>query len=596
MNRDRVAELFGQALDLPVEERGTWIADACGTDTSLRAELERLLRADARAGEFMEHPPALIAAAMDASVNGADSLPQFGQWRTLRKIGSGGMGEVWLAERDDGEFEQRVAIKQLSYPTPGLMQRFRQERQILARLEHPNIARLIDGGMTADASPYLVMDYVDGVPITQYAREQNLSLRARLQLFLQVCSAVQYAHQNLVVHRDLKPSNILVGTDGAPKLLDFGIAKVLATTDAAAQTQTAARLLTPDYAAPEQFDGGAITTATDVYALGVVLYELLVGSRPKRDARLTARASVADVTAPSAALDRTTGDAGKRRRELRGDLDRITLTALAAEQQRRYPSVEALAADLQRYLQGRPIAARGDSAMYRLRKFVRRNRWTVATAVFVFAVCIAATVISLQQARNALEQATRAQAVRAFLVGVFKQASPDQNKGKSITAHELLDAGAMQLAENKEDPPDVKADLTEVIAGLYADIGDDERAQSLHEANIDQRRKDDAGRHQVAQSHRFVEHRRAARNVARCASVSGTGPDDCNQRNRCRPAGRFGTASTSHRDRRLGESGRGRISSPRGACLRSGRVWREQPTDAGRLGHPLGHFAQPLPR
>jgi len=490
MDRDRVAGLFAQALDLPVEERTAWIADACGADTSLRTELERLLLADARAGEFMERPPALIVAAIGASASGVDFLPQFGQWRTLRKIGSGGMGEVWLAERNDGEFEQRVAIKQLSYPTPGLMQRFRQERQILARLEHPNIARLIDGGITADGSPYLVMDYVDGVPITQFAREQNLGLRARLQLFLQVCGAVQYAHQNLVVHRDLKPSNILVGTDAAPKLLDFGIAKVLATTDAAAQTQTAARLLTPDYAAPEQFRGGAITTATDVYALGVVLYELLVGARPRRDPRLAAIDPLAEVTAPSAALDRSAADAGKRRRELRGDLDRITVTALAAEQQRRYPSVEALAADLQRYLQGRPIAARGDSVTYRLRKFVRRNRWTVATGVFVFAVCVAATIVSLRQARNALEQATRAQAVRAFLVGVFKQASPDQNKGKSITAHELLDVGARQLAENKEDPPAVKADLTEVIAGLYTDIGDYERAQSLHEANIDQHRND----------------------------------------------------------------------------------------------------------
>ncbi|HSC12350.1 MAG TPA: protein kinase, partial [Rhodanobacteraceae bacterium] len=205
MNRDRVADLFEQALELPAEERDAWIADVCGTDASLRTELERLLRADARASEFMERPPALIAAAMDVSASDVDSPPQFGQWRTLRKIGSGGMGEVWLAERNDGEFEQRVAIKQLSYPTPGLMQRFRQERRILARLEHPNVARLIDGGITADGSPYLVMDYVDGVPITQYARGQNLALRARLHLFLQVCGAVQYAHQNLVVHRDLKP-------------------------------------------------------------------------------------------------------------------------------------------------------------------------------------------------------------------------------------------------------------------------------------------------------------------------------------------------------------------------------------------------------
>ncbi|MEO8958173.1 MAG: serine/threonine-protein kinase, partial [Rudaea sp.] len=311
MNRQRVAELFEQAVDLPAGERAAWVNAACGDDAALRVELERLLRADARATDFMERPPALVSAAIDASVGSGEEL-HFGPWRSLRQIGIGGMGEVWLAVRSDGEFEQRVAIKQIAYPTPGLLQRFRQERQILARLEHPNIARLIDGGVTESGAPYLVMEYVDGIPITLYASQQHLDLRARLQLFLHVCDAVQYAHQHLVVHRDLKPSNILVTTDGTPKLLDFGIAKVLATTDGAAQTQTAARMLTPDYAAPEQFSGGAITTATDVYALGVVLHELLAGVRPAPASQRSARANAvppAQTLPPSAAIGRTTDDA-----------------------------------------------------------------------------------------------------------------------------------------------------------------------------------------------------------------------------------------------------------------------------------------------
>ena len=490
-DEERFAELFDQALSIAAGERNVWLTQVCGNDAELRARLTRLLSADAKAVGILEAPPPIVAAAIaDATL--ADKPPlTLGPYRVLHSIGVGGMGEVWLAERADGEFEQRVAIKQLAYPTPGLMQRFRQERQILAHLEHPSIARLIDGGVDAQGAPYLVMEYVEGVPVTAYVRTHTLDLAARLRLFLRVCEAVQYAHQNLVVHRDLKPSNILVTADGTPKLLDFGIAKVLATTGDDAPTHTLARMLTPDYAAPEQFSGGAITTATDVYALGVLLYELLTDARPRRSTApidASAGTSETSIPPPSAATDRTSGPA--RRRALRGDLDRITLTALAAEPQRRYPTAEALANDIRRYLAGRPIAARGDSATYRLRKFVRRNRWAVATAAFVLAVCIAATIISLRQARNALEQATRAQAVRSFLVGVFKQASPDQNKGKPITAHELLDEGARQLAENKEDPLEVRADLTEVIAGLYTDIGDYERAQSLLEANIDPRRKD----------------------------------------------------------------------------------------------------------
>ncbi|MEO7064278.1 MAG: protein kinase, partial [Dokdonella sp.] len=407
-----------------------------------------------------------------------DSPRMLGPYTVLRSIGVGGMGEVWLAERSDGEFEQRVAIKQVAYPTPGLLQRFRQERQILAHLDHPNIARLLDGGVDAQGAPYLVMEYVEGVPLTEYVREHALGLPARLRLFLRVCEAVQYAHQNLVVHRDLKPSNILITADGAPKLLDFGIAKVLATTGGNAPTQTHARLLSPDYAAPEQFSGAPITTATDVYALGVVLYELLAGARPARampsHPNGSATLPTADPPPPSAALDRTTGST--LRRALRGDLDRITLTALAAEPRRRYASAEALAADIHRYLNGRPIAARGDSPMYRLRKFASRNRVVLAAAAFVFATLSVATVVSLHQAARANAQAQRAEAVRKFLADTFAQSSPDQTQGNPITANELLGKSEQRLA-NARMPIDVRADLTTLIGTFYWQLADNVAAE-----------------------------------------------------------------------------------------------------------------------
>lgn len=493
MTHPRVAVLFDQALDVADAERSAWIERACAGDAELRTELDRLLRADQRAGDFLERPPVAVVTAMAAVAQSQSPPRQFGAWRVLRQIGVGGMGEVWLGERADGQFEQRVAIKQVAYPTPGLLQRFRQERQILARLEHPNIARLIDGGAAADGAPYLVMEYVEGVPITAYVRSRELDLRARLQLFLRVCGAVQYAHQNLIVHRDLKPSNILVAADGTPKLLDFGIAKVLALTDAPAQTLTAARLLTPDYAAPEQFNGGAITTATDVYALGVVLYELLTEGRPRRTAPFDAGAAAASTEPlpPSAALRRTTGNV--RRRALRGDLDRITLIALAADPQRRYATAEALGADIQNYLAGRPITAQRDSAGYRLRKFAARNRYALGAVVAVVLVSVAAAIISLQQAQLAREQAARAeqqaaraQAVRKFLVGVFEQAKPDENHGQPITAQQLLRIGERQLAVGPGDLPAIRADLTGLIGTLYWDIGDYGRAEALLKQSVAQ--------------------------------------------------------------------------------------------------------------
>jgi eukaryotic-like serine/threonine-protein kinase len=482
VNRARVRELFAEAIDLPAAERSGWLAAQCGGDEAMRADVEQLLRADAKAQDFLEHPPASVA---DTAASFAEHAAPtaFGVFRVVRSLGQGGMGDVWLAERGDGEFEQRVAVKRLTYPTPGLLQRFRQERQILARLEHPNIARLIDGGLDANGIPYLAMEYVEGVPITEYARERGLGVAARLALFVRVCEAVQFAHQNLVVHRDLKPSNIFVAVDGTPKLLDFGIAKVLTTTEGGEATQTVARLLTPDYAAPEQFTGDAITTATDVYALGIVLYELLAGIRPYRSAKTGDAAVMAalrgDAPPPSAAVDRAMPDATARRRALRGDLDRIALKAIAKEPARRYASAEALAGDIRRYLEGRPIAARGDNTWYRVGKFVRRNRYALAAAVFVIAIGIAATVISLDQAARASAQAARAQAARRFLIGVFEQASPDENRGRPMTAHELLEKGERRLAGADIAEPATRADLTGLIGGLYWNLGDYARAEPL---------------------------------------------------------------------------------------------------------------------
>ncbi|HKE48189.1 MAG TPA: serine/threonine-protein kinase [Rhodanobacteraceae bacterium] len=474
MDRSRLHELFAQLLEIEPVHREPWLRAACGDDHAMRDRLERLVRADAKARDFMEAPPGLLAESLVETLESDPDRPlAFGPYRVVRSIGIGGMGEVWLAERSDGEFEQRVAIKQIAYPTPGLLQRFRQERQILARLEHPNIARLFDGGVDGRGVPYLVMEYIEGAPIDVYVRRASLDIRARLRLFLEICAAVQYAHQNLVIHRDIKPSNILVCEDGVPKLLDFGVAKVLATTDEAQPTETLARMLTPDYAAPEQFSGGAITTATDVFALGVVLYELLAGVRPARPRP----GDGADPLAPSAALARTEKAAAGR--AVRGDLDRIALKALAFDPARRYATAHALAADIRCHLEGRPIAARGDGALYRLQKFALRNRLALSAALGVILVSLAAAAVSLHEAGLARGEAQRAQAVRRFLTDTFAEISPDENGGQPVTAHQLLDKGAQQMQDSVRYQPALQADLGTLLGSLYRNIGDVERADEL---------------------------------------------------------------------------------------------------------------------
>jgi serine/threonine-protein kinase len=488
MDNERLDALFAEAVTVPAAERARWLDAHCSDDPELRRELERLLAADAIADGVLERAPELLA---DSMADAVDVPQRFGIWRVTGALGAGGMGEVWLAERDDGEFRQRAAIKQVAWPTPGLLRRFRAERQILAALEHPGIARLIDGGVDDNGRPWLAMEYVEGVPITQWVRERRLNVRATVELLLRIGDAVQFAHRNLVVHSDIKPSNILVA-DGTPKLLDFGIAKVLAQDDTE-HTRTLAQLLTPDYAAPELLAGEAITTSVDVYALGVLLYELLSGNRPYRLKALGGASALtgADIKPPSAAVDKTLPDAKARKRTLHGDLDRIVLTAMARKPARRYASVEALASDLRRWLHGRPVAARGEHAWYRFGKFVARNRVTVGLGSAAALALIATSIFALWQAHQAHLQAGQARiqadnadAVKAFMVGVFSSADPGEHAGIGPNARALLDAGARSMRQQFRRNPEMEAALSAALAKSYSGIGAYDKAKELAQRSL----------------------------------------------------------------------------------------------------------------
>jgi len=495
----RASALFERALEVPPGERAGWLVEQCAGDADLHVAVERLLLADAAADDFLERPfsgkTALDGDRDDAeSTEGAADIAgtMFGSYRALRPIGAGGMGEVWLAVRADGEFEQQVAIKRLLYPTPELVRRFRQERRVLAGLRHPNIAQLHDGGMGADGAPYFVMEYVEGETITAWSETHRGAVAARIGLMLQVCDAVQFAHRNLVVHRDLKPSNVLVDRDGKVKLLDFGIAKVLESTDSRDEaTATLVQRLTPDYAAPEQIRGEAVTTATDVYALGVLLFELLACDRPYRMGRQRNEIERAILTtvpvAASIVAARSEGPSRGWSRQLRGDLDRIIAKAMAKEPERRYASAEALGDDLRRYGDGRPIVARGDDATYRLRRFIGRNRAGVAATATVALALITATAVSLQQARVAKNQAMRADAEKAFVLGILDANDPNETQGKqlTLTAREILDRAATRIDQDLADQPTVRAELYDEIGNLYWDYGLYVIAQPLFERAVE---------------------------------------------------------------------------------------------------------------
>ena len=409
----RLNDVFHAASAVDTRERPDFLRQACADDPDLADEVARLLAAHERPAGFIEAAANPSARALLAS-DGVTDGQRIGAYRIIRQIARGGMGAVYLAERADGQYRQQVAIKLIKrgMDTEHVLERFRAERQILASLDHPNIARLLDGGTTDDGQPYFAMEFIDGQPIDAYADAHTLGIQDRLRLFLQVCAAVAYAHQHLVVHRDIKPLNILVTADGLPKLLDFGIAKLLdAEVDDATSTVTGLRLLTPEYASPEQVEGRHATTVSDVYSLGVVLYELLTGRspyRPKSRAPLDVAEAVRTTEPPRPSqAAATVGSATARR--LRGDLDTIILTALRKEPERRYQSVERLAADLQRHLDGRPVLARADSIRYRAGKFVRRNRAAVAGAALVLLALLGGTIATAWQARQARAAQARAE-------------------------------------------------------------------------------------------------------------------------------------------------------------------------------------------
>ena len=397
-NWERIEEIFFEAADLSASERAKFLDRACEGDAVLRLEVESLLQEDSTAEVSLETAIRAEAAAMlaDEPLLAGDRL---GAYRVIEEIGRGGMGSVYLAERDDDEYHKRVAIKVVKrgMDTDEVLRRFRHERQILAVLEHPYIARLMDGGTTRDGRPFFVMEKVKGEPINVYCSNHKLDLKSRLRLFLRVCEAVSHAHRALVVHRDLKPSNILVTADGVPKLLDFGVAKLLDPDADPGLTTTnyGAGPMTPEYASPEQVRGLPVTTATDVYALGAILFELLTGTRAQK----------IDTRSP-AEIDRVVCEIEPPRpsflaKGLNSDLDNIVLMAMRKESERRYQSVEQLSADVDRYLSGRPVAARQDSFAYRASKFIRRHRLAIGAAALVFGSLVAGVVVSVGEARQA---------------------------------------------------------------------------------------------------------------------------------------------------------------------------------------------------
>jgi serine/threonine protein kinase len=398
----RLDALFNAALDLPVPQRHAFLERECTGDPELLLEVRAMVDADSDPGATIDK--AMVAGAQAwalATEEQAIGTPM-GRYRITGFLGRGGMGAVYRAVRDDAVFEKEVAIKLLRTGNDSLsvLRRFEQERQILARLEHPHIARLLDGGTATNGMPFLVMEYVeDGVTVTQHCKERGLGLEKRVLLFLDICSAVGYAHQNLIVHRDLKPGNILVDKSGSVKLLDFGIARVLSETGDQTVTVPGAQMLTPEYASPEQVRGEPVTTATDVYSLGIVLYELLTGRKAQRieETSLAGIARAVCETAPVRPSLAAEGGGQIRGRELRGDLDNIILKALHKDREQRYASVEQFAVDLRAYLQGMPVKARPDSFRYRASKFVKRNGLSVALATAAVLMLTASTVLLWRQ-------------------------------------------------------------------------------------------------------------------------------------------------------------------------------------------------------
>ena len=483
-------DLFTAARAVDGDARERLLQQRARENPSLVAEVRSLLAADAQPGIMDALAPEL------ESVAGAlqDTAPErIGPYRMLGEIGRGGMGVVYLAERADGQFVQRVAIKliETSDAADPLHQRFLAERQILAGLVHPNIARLLDGGITGDGRPYLVMEYVDGLPITTYCDRHRLDIRARLRLFADVCAAVQHAHQNLVIHRDLKPGNILVSTDARVHLLDFGIAKLMnpaLTASPAPLTRAEWRIMTPEYASPEQVRGESLTTASDIYSLGILLYELLCGQSPYKITTGSA------VEIAKAICEQDPERPSVRVRVLDGDLDSIALKALRKEPGRRYASADMFRQDIDRYLAGLPVLAHRGSRRYRLGKFWRRHRVETTAAALVLAALVAGLTIAIWQGRRATRERDRAEHALAestevtnFLVELFQTGDPGDVPASQLSALDLLQRGAAR-ADELSSQPIVRARLLDVIGQMSFHLGRLDEAQGRFEQAVALRR------------------------------------------------------------------------------------------------------------
>jgi serine/threonine protein kinase len=490
----RLSPLLDALLEQEPPVRAEHLASLRSEDPALADDLEELLRLEEGSGDFLSEP---LVPPLPGLGNGS----VIGPYRLERMLGEGGMGQVWLAQRDDGLYQRRVALKLLrpGLADPNLRLRFTRERQILARLEHPHIARLLDAGISGDGQPYLALEFVEGEPITDWCLAHEVTLDARLRLFQQVCRALSHAHANLVVHRDLKPSNILVTPLGEARLLDFGIAKLL---DGPEQmpdrTRTGNRAFTLHYAAPEQLRGEPVTTMTDVYALGMVLFELLAGTRPYRlrrqsDAAWEEAILHAEPQRASAALLRAAEDAGDREaaQQLRrrahmvaGDLDNIVAKALAKPYGQRYASVDALSQDVERFREGKPVLARPQGVAYRLGKYLKRHRWALATAALVAVVLASALGIVAWQARSAMHEAARAQAMQAFIVGLIERAGDASSNGQ-LDLPALLDSGVERVDRELARQPETRAELYGVIAQLRIGLGDYPEARDLLQRQAD---------------------------------------------------------------------------------------------------------------
>ncbi|MCP3961619.1 MAG: serine/threonine protein kinase [bacterium] len=513
-NWRRIEELFHQALELPPAERAAFV-EASGENDEVRGEVAALLAAETRADEKID---GAIADALTLAVD--EPVPEhIGPYRVLEKLGEGGLATVYLAERSDREYRMRVAIKVVKrgMDTAEILRRLRLERQILAGLEHPNVARLLDGGSLEDGRPYVVMEAIDGEPIDRHCDRRRLGLPQRLAIFRKVCSAVHAAHRSLVIHRDLKPSNILVTEDGEPKLLDFGIAKLLDPTrvdQTVARTVTGMHWLTPEYASPEQVRGEPLTTAADVYALGVLLYELLCGRRPfhfetGKPQEVLRLVCESDPPRPSTRLGAAAGGEKsteevavardetpeRLRKRLEGDLDTIVGVAMHREPGRRYPSAQALEDDLRRYLESQPLTARPDTAFYLAGKFIHRNRAAVFAAGLVVASLVVgiigttrALLIAEKERLRAEQHLQELEEVVSFNVGMFEIADPGEARGNTVTVREVLDRAAERVPAELGDRPAVAARLLSTLGQVHRALGLYEPAAGLLERALDLRR------------------------------------------------------------------------------------------------------------